>query len=282
MYKVRIAISYIVDDRWDERSWNRDYPSQQQGREWEEKPYNPNSFKDRSYNDEYDGEKEESDTESNNSNYTKKYKDSESIGSPMPSEKKVSLNINTINSKSPSKTLKMLKKVDLGAAANFGKDGDKTSITPSPNLDVLNDDFDPRAQELIDSSSAEFGNFEAAFGGSSTAKQEADDFADFSSAFSQAERNSAEPTSALKTPQKLENTHLFSLSNNAFGPEANVQKTSETNLLGDLSNFNSLSIQPLSGGIIGTTSNNNEIVISPGNVMDALSGSGEFFCLVFL
>ena len=129
-------------DRWDDRSWNRDYPTQNQ--EWDEKSHNTNNYRDRSYDD-YDLDREDSDTESNhNSNYTTKYKDTETIGSPTTSEKKVSLNINANSNKTPSKVAKPLKKVDLGAAANFGKEN-TNSVGDSSNF--FNEDFNPRAQD---------------------------------------------------------------------------------------------------------------------------------------
>lgn len=77
----------------------------------------------------------------------------------------------------------MLKKVDLGAAANFGRSGTQ-SPTPQTSNDLLNDDFNPRDGDVQSNSpSAEFGDFEKAFGGTAEMKREDDDFADFSSAF---------------------------------------------------------------------------------------------------
>lgn len=67
-------------------------------------------------------------------------------------------NINS-NSPSPSKLVKTVKKIDLGAAANFGG----TSNNNKSNIDLFaladEDDFNPRASD----SQQEFGNFESAF-----------------------------------------------------------------------------------------------------------------------
>lgn len=155
-------------------------------------------YKDRSYEDEYEAEKEDSETESNH-NYnssSKKYRDTENASSPTASEKRVNLNLNI--TKSPSKSTKVLKKVDLGAAANFGRD-EAQSPTSIGGNDLLNDDFNPREGELRDTKTTpEFGDFEAAFGGTAQKKDEGDDFADFSSAFSQ----SQQPTPVSRTVQQ--------------------------------------------------------------------------------
>lgn len=136
-------------------------------------------------------EKEDSDTESNhNYSNSRRYRDSEN--SDNHTEKRVNININTSIMKSPAKTKVLLKKVDLGAAANFGKDESQNSAQKTNN-NLLNDDFDPRSGESKDTNT-EFGDFETAFG-DKTQKQE-DNFADFSSAFS--------------SPQNINNEDLFS------------------------------------------------------------------------
>ncbi|KAF2905100.1 hypothetical protein ILUMI_01084 [Ignelater luminosus] len=285
-------------DRWDDRSWNRDYP---QNKEWDDsKPYSSNNYRDRSYDDDYEAEREDSDTESNhNSGYSKKYKDTESIGSPTSPEKKVSLNINTSTNKSPTKSSKPLKKVDLGAAANFGKEENSST----QNADLLNDDFDPRAQEDNEPASPEFGNFEAAFGASSTAgTKPADDFADFSSAFSSAQQPSVtqipQPVNFAQPQQNLMQTppsnfaqppmnfvqpqpNLFSpVQNQAFSASqaftptsgATPQKSSGDDLLGELSGFSSLNIQQ--GGLGMTPNNNQNSLLGSNNIMDGF-GTGQ-------
>lgn len=171
-------------DRWEDRSWNnKDYADG--SREWDNSSSN-NRYRDRSYEDEYEAEKEESDTESNHNSYnnSRKFRDAENNDSPTGSEKRVNVTLNAPVSKSPAKNSKPLKKVDLGAAATFGRSGTQ-SPTPQVRNDLLNDDFNPREGDLNNGRSvSEFGDFETAFGGAVSKKEEADDFADFSSAFS--------------------------------------------------------------------------------------------------
>lgn len=204
------------NERWDDRSWNRDR-DHGDSRDWDNG--SNNRYRDRSYEDDYEAEKddrEDSDTESNH-NYTaapKKYRDTDN-NSPTISEKekRVNLNINPAITKSPAKTTqKVLKKVDLGAAANFGR-GQMQSPNPSAG-DLLNDDFNPRGEsEKVEKTVAEFGDFETAFGGSQPQKSDDhDDFADFSSAFHQQQQQTPHnlpiqqqftPNFPLQTPQNL-------------------------------------------------------------------------------
>ncbi|KAB0795022.1 hypothetical protein PPYR_11861 [Photinus pyralis] len=258
-------------ERWDDRSWNRDYSTQNQ--EWDEKPQSVSNYRDRSYDD-YDVEREDSDTESNhNSNGTTKYKDTDAIGSPTASEKKVNLNINANSNRTPTKTVKPLKKVDLGAAANFGREN-KNSASNTPNL--LNDEFNPRAHETKDANSSEFGNFEAAFSTDSTSKQTQDDFADFSSAFSDTQSKGlinsplqdVQQAPAFPLPAQ---SPLFAAGPNLLDGVAsatNNTQSSNSDLLSDLSGFNSLNIQQPAGII---PSNNNQSLLmgsTSNNIMD--------------
>lgn len=263
------------NERWDDRSWNRDYSTQNQ--EWDEKPPSVSNYRDRSYDD-YDVEREDSDTESNhNSNCTTKYKDTDTIGSPTASEKKVNLNINTNSNKTPNKTVKPLKKVDLGAAANFGRES-KNSAPDTPNL--LNDEFNPRAHETKEANSSEFGNFEAAFSTDSTSKQSQGDFADFSSAFSDTQSkgliNSPLPDvqQAPGFPLPVQSP-LFAAGPNLLDGVAPVtNNSSNSDLLSDLSGFNSLGIQQPAGII---ASNNNQSLLmgsTSNNIMDVF-GTGQ-------
>lgn len=265
----------FIGERWDDRSWNKEYSTQ--SADWDEKPHNANNYRDRSY-DEYDVDREDSDYESNNhtSGYTGKYKDTESIGSPTASEKKVNLNINTVSNKTPSKTVKPLKKVDLGAAANFGVANNKNL----ESSDFFNDEFNPRAQEK-NPKSPEFGNFEAAFGSGSVTKPVSDDFADFTSAFSEAPAsqpvNFGQPN-LLSSPPPPQASQ-FSNSTNLLGsvpepvPAAPTnQKVLDSDLLSDLSGFSSLNIQQ-SGGLGMTPNNNQSLLMGPNNIMDGF-GTG--------
>lgn len=110
----------------------------------------------------------------------------------------MNLSFNSNITASPKKTQKPIKKVDLGAAANFGRDASQSPLPrpPSGGSGDLLDDFNPRAEERVESSvTNEFGDFEAAFTNAIApvapviaASKSEDDFADFSSAFSASNR----------------------------------------------------------------------------------------------
>ncbi|KAJ8972748.1 hypothetical protein NQ317_013802 [Molorchus minor] len=177
-------------DTWDDRSYNKD-----NGGDWDESN-SVNRYRDRSFEDDYELDKEDSDTESKQSNIgnVKKYRDTDQPNSPTHIEKRVNINLNPSLSNSPKKTNKPLKKVDLGAAANFGRDTSQSPLPHSSN-DLLNDDFDPRGNEIQDDikSATEFGDFETAFG-------------DFGSAFSQNPSQNFPPPNLLgSTPNTLPN-----------------------------------------------------------------------------
>lgn len=244
-------------------------------------------YKDRSYEDEYEGELEESDNESNNSN--KKYRDNDAttIGSPKRTDKKVNLSINTSLNKSPVRTTKPVKKVDLGAAASFGVN-EKVEKTP-PGSDLLNDDFDPRASETPSEPKqqqiSEFGDFENAFGSSANApKKEEDDFADFSSAFNttnssfnpapQSNANLLSSSPLINIPpmgsqplgqlpqnpinNSQQTVNMFPIGPPTPVPSNNVQ-TGGNDLLGDLPGFSSLSIGSTNANVNNTATNSNNI-----------------------
>lgn len=272
-------------DRWDDRSHNRDYAD----REWEEPTSNTtNRYRDRSFDDEYDIEKEDSDTESGRNSSTvstaRRYKDNDT--SPPVSEKRVNININSSAiTNSPKKVTKTIKKVDLGAAANFGRDASQSPLPSTVKNDLLNDDFNPRADEVDDSKQAtnEFGDFETAFGaGAATAKNVDEDFADFSSAFSannvplphQTEQgNLFLPLSNNVSPQQVGvSTNLMGIGNNK-----NLMSVSQSNsdLLGGLSGFSGLSIQ--SQNTFGSIPNNNQGLLGAGSSL--LDSGKSTICL---
>lgn len=203
---------FIGGDRWSGDYIERDLESN-----------NANRYRDRTFDDDYDGEKEDSDTESNHNN-ARKYKDNESIGSPKTTHKSVNLNLNTSINKSPVKTVKPLKKVDLGAAAKFGINS--PAITPKEEL--LVDDFNPRALDNTETKTAEFGDFESAFAGSETQKS-GEDFADFSSAFQQTNNQnlfSATPAiAAVSAPQNEVLDPLSQLNQVNMNVQANTNLT---------------------------------------------------------
>ncbi|GJQ87366.1 putative telomere length regulation protein [Trypoxylus dichotomus] len=260
--------SSFSTERWEEHSSNRDYADH---REIDNNSTSVKQYKDRSYEDDYEGELEESDNESNNSNY-KKYKDSDSatIGSPKHGDKKVNLTINTSLSKSPVRAAgKPIKKVDLGAAASFGVN-EKSEKTP-PTSDLLNDaDFNPRAAESAQPKSApEFGDFETAFANPpNSAKKDEDDFADFSSAFSAT--SNANNANLVATPP----SPLLHIAPSPQLPRQPLQQQQlvigqppqligaqpvgvrQSDLLGDLSGFSSLNIQSNVNNANNLNSNN--------------------------
>ncbi|KAI4460450.1 epsin/ent-related [Holotrichia oblita] len=287
--------STFSTERWDDRSSTRDYV--------DHRDIDNNStarqYKDRSYDDDYEGEFEESDNESNNSN--KKYKDSDNttIGSPKHTDKKVNLTINTSLSKSPAKTAgKSIKKVDLGAAANFGI-GEKTEKPPPIASDLLNeDDFNPRANEPA--AQSEFGDFETAFGNppeiiaGADKKKDDDDFADFSSAFSGSSPQGNPPliqglVLGMGQPQQ-EQQQLLGQSTQILGqaiapPSAGILQTTPTGsdlLLGDLSGFNALSIQPNNSNNLNlqTAVNNSNNIFDMFDTEDSLRINYDFVSIL--
>ncbi|XP_066154978.1 telomere length regulation protein TEL2 homolog [Euwallacea fornicatus] len=203
-------------EKWDDRPYRK--TNDFGGNNWDDN--SNNRYRDKSFDDDVEGENIDSDDESSPRGRTKsrdsanRYKDEGGPGSPTAAattylEKKVNLSLNSNIATSPKKIIKPLKKVDLGAAANFGRDSSQSPLPrpPSggPTGDLL-DDFDPRAGEKgATSVNNEFGDFEAAFNNSTitqapvvVSSQSEDDFADFSSAFSNS--NSTAPSSLLTSP----------------------------------------------------------------------------------
>ncbi|XP_054264901.1 clathrin interactor 1 isoform X2 [Macrosteles quadrilineatus] len=120
---------------------------------------------------------------------TKEYKDSESIdSSPPPTIGKLSSPAKT-SVTTKTRTSTPTRRVDLGAAANYGKS--QVQQTNAPKNDLLglstesatpaDDLFNPRASDTSQS----FGDFSSAFGNNdNTSNSKGDEFADFTSAFS--------------------------------------------------------------------------------------------------
>lgn len=269
MNLIIFFISGGGSDRWDDRSQNRDYAD----REWDEPPTSntANRYRDRSFDDEYEIDKEDSDTESARNPPARRYKDNDI--SPPVSEKRVNININSSAiTNSPKKVTKTIKKVDLGAAANFGRDASQSPLPSTIKSNLLNDDFNPRADETDDTKkiTTEFGDFEAAFGGTATTRNNDEEFADFSSAFS---------TNNVPVTNQNQQGNLFSpLTNNVPLPQVgaatpnllgissntNLMGVSQSNndLLGGLSGFSGLSIQPQN--TFGSIPNNNQGLLGAG------------------
>lgn len=220
---------------------------------------------------------------------------------------------------SPARTTRTIKKVDLGAAANYGKEQSNTFSSPANHQknknDILNDifdsqndnnsksaidddDFNPRATTQPPASSQnsklDFGDFASAFCGLNVKPKENDEFADFTSAFNSGVTSNnpsiqshisqnqvpfigatapnvnntmtnnlsntmlpnTQPTnmsgfkmmnpSGVQTQKHNVGNNLFdSLPSQTSGNEAilnNNTVSSNTDLLSDLGNFNSLSI----------------------------------------
>jgi len=204
-----------------------------------------NQYRDKSQDEDYELDREDSDNESNQNNHSKNL--DERINSPNVDKKKVSLNISNM-AKSPVKLQKQVKKVDLGAAANFGK---VTMLQNNTNnKDLLNEDFNPRAGE------ENFGDFANAFG-SNTEKESSpvldDDFADFTSAFSNNTK-----TIIPSIPQD----DLFILNN------TNVAQSTSKSLSADLlDDFSSLA---LGNAFSSAPSNNGNNIDSTNGVTDNL------------
>ncbi|CAG9760952.1 unnamed protein product [Ceutorhynchus assimilis] len=301
---------------------------------WDDRQYSKNDFADNSWDDnsnnkyrdksiEEDVENVDSDDDSpprGRSNSANRYKDEGRPGSPpVPAttypDKKVNLNFNANITASPKKIQKPLIKVDLGAAANFGRDSTQSPLPRPPSRGSsadLFDDFNPRAGEKSESIRNEFGSFEAAFNSpAEPSSKVADDFADFSSAFSGTKLPQSNLLISSSTSTVLPNiiapipnqTNLLVASPNllegppmpssgnlmgefAQAPTATSQlpfisatqpaifsnqlqssppKKSENDLLGDLTDFGSLSLQPAKPAENGNGNINN-------NLNDGLTG----------
>lgn len=108
-----------------------------------------------------EGEKCESDGEGNEPARSSNMYKTSCDSFPVETNKQkidVKNNINS-NVNSPSKLVKTVKKIDLGAAANYV--GESSGNSNKSNVDLFNlndDDFNPRAAD-----GQEFGNFESAF-----------------------------------------------------------------------------------------------------------------------
>ncbi|XP_043460844.1 telomere length regulation protein TEL2 homolog [Leptopilina heterotoma] len=199
--------------RWtDNPKWNK--PNQDTYNDWDRES-RAKGFEDANNSD--DGEREDSDNDVRSSPRRvarKEYKDTiENIDRIGKIPSSISSN------PSPSRASRPIKKVDLGAAANYGKDQSNLTqgnLMTSPvkqqkstnnilnelfesnnenlssnienNVDDDDDDFNPRANtgSTIPSqnvNTSDFGDFTSAFGNSTNKVKDNDEFADFTSAF---------------------------------------------------------------------------------------------------
>lgn len=159
-----------------------------------------------------DGEREDSDNDTSPKKSGREYRDT--LDNINQIGKSAQTSIPSTNT-SPARTTRTIKKVDLGAAANYGKEQSNNSAPVQQNSslsspknqqktknDILNDifesqndnnrldddDFNPRANTQSfaqpQNANADFGDFTSAFNNSATVKtKDNDEFADFTSAF---------------------------------------------------------------------------------------------------
>ncbi|KAJ9583606.1 hypothetical protein L9F63_022050, partial [Diploptera punctata] len=212
------------------------------------------------------------DSDSEGGTHTKKGreyrdKDSDSLDSTEKKER------NSSKPSTPSRTKPSgIKKIDLGAAAHYGKDqnsqnsspakpatnttqsGDKSqgdllsdilgvSTSPTTSTPVLDneDDFDPRAAEssVTSPSGVEFGDFTSAFGKPPAKASDSNDFADFSRAFTETVNLSSNTTGNTNVPASTTNGNLVEffgrLSNSSSPLTSSDASQSNTDLLSGLS-----------------------------------------------
>ncbi|XP_071566534.1 telomere length regulation protein TEL2 homolog [Temnothorax nylanderi] len=196
-------------DRWmDSPKWNKS--GAETYNDWDSN--RGKGFEDANNSD--DGEREDSDNETSPKKGGREYRDT--LDNINQIGKTAQTSIPSTNA-SPARTARTIKKVDLGAAANYGKEQSnnstpvqqKNSLSSPKNQqktknDILNDifesqsdnsrldddDFNPRAntQSLAQppqNANADFGDFTSAFNNPATVKTKDsnDEFADFTSAF---------------------------------------------------------------------------------------------------
>ncbi|XP_043491684.1 uncharacterized protein LOC122517390 isoform X2 [Polistes fuscatus] len=186
-------------DRWTESpKWNKS--STDTYNDWD-RDNRGKGFEDANNSD--DGEREDSDNDTHPSpkRGNREYRDTmESIDRIG---KTISGSTSSVNA-SPVRTTRNIKKVDLGAAANYGKDQSNTFSSvgnhPKNKNDILNDifdsqkdnniksaidddDFNPRGNNHSQTANLDFGDFASAFGSPTVKMKENDEFADFTSAF---------------------------------------------------------------------------------------------------
>ncbi|KAG5331905.1 EPN4 protein, partial [Acromyrmex charruanus] len=194
-------------DRWmDNPKWNKS--GVETYNDWDNRG---KGFEDANNSD--DGEREDSDNDTSPKKSGREYRDT--LDNINQIGKSAQTSIPSTNT-SPARTTRTIKKVDLGAAANYGKEQSNNSAPVQQNSslsspknqqktknDILNDifesqkdnnrldddDFNPRANTQSfaqpQNANADFGDFTSAFNNSATVKTKDsnDEFADFTSAF---------------------------------------------------------------------------------------------------
>ncbi|XP_017890262.1 telomere length regulation protein TEL2 homolog [Ceratina calcarata] len=218
-------------DRWSERlKWDKNNPSNADNyNEWDRESRGK-GFEDTNNSD--DGEREDSDNDVHPSPRRggREYRDT------MESIDRVNKTTTptACTNPSPARTTRTIKKVDLGAAANYGREQMNNGVTASQTNvvsenkmnknDILHDIFDSQnennAKSIVDEdddfnprantqpnvqtqiANTEFGDFTSAFGSSTVkTKNSNDEFADFTSAFNSSVTISNPPTVQPQLPQ---------------------------------------------------------------------------------
>ncbi|XP_029678859.1 telomere length regulation protein TEL2 homolog isoform X2 [Formica exsecta] len=239
-------------DRWmDNPKWNKS--STETYNDWDNRG---KGFEDTNNSD--DGEREDSDNDTSPKKGGREYRDT--LDNINQIGKSAQISIPSTNT-SPARTTRTIKKVDLGAAANYGKEQSNNSapVQQSNNLssptnkqktknDILNDifesqsdnnrldddDFNPRAntQSFAQSQNAnlDFGDFTSVFNNPTTVKTKDsnDEFADFTSAF-----NNVAISNLPSQPQTQINLMGIAIPtvNNPTANNANIGNTMHANTM---------------------------------------------------
>ncbi|KAH0954716.1 hypothetical protein HN011_007735 [Eciton burchellii] len=233
-------------DRWmDNPKWNKS--SVETYNDWDNRG---KGFEDANNSD--DGEREDSDNDTSPKKGGREYRDT--LDNMNQIGKSAQITVPSANA-SPARTTRIIKKVDLGAAANYGKDQSNNStiiqqnntLSSSSNQqktknDILNDifesqndnnrldddDFNPRAntQSYVQpqNTNVDFGDFTSAFTNPTAIKikDNNDEFADFTSAF-----NNVVISNSASQPQSQIN--LMGVTIPTINPAAN--NTNSNNLI---------------------------------------------------
>ncbi|XP_049848665.1 clathrin interactor 1-like isoform X2 [Schistocerca gregaria] len=250
------------------------------------------SFEDSNNSD--DGEREDSDGEGRRTGREYRDKDSDSLDS---GDRRSNRPASSPTAGTPVRSNKPIKRIDLGAAAHYGKDSNSGTASPMKNnstvshqnnnninknsgellTDILggtvisnngslitgDDDFNPRSGEELSTNNTEFGDFSKAFGApapTNNPRDNQDDFADFASAFTGTP--SSQPQPVLQQSAQIQ----LSLSNkSAVSPITNNAavimgaQQSNADLLTDLGGFSS----PAFGSSLGASTVNSVPSVNP-------------------
>lgn len=257
------------------------------------------SFEDSNNSD--DGEREDSDGEGRRTGREYRDKDSDSLDS---GERRSNKPASSPTAGTPVRSNKPIKRIDLGAAAHYGKDSNSASVSPvksnstvshqnnnniNKNSELLNDilggtvisnngslitgddDFNPRSGEEL-STNTEFGDFSKAFvapAPTNNARDNQDDFADFASAFIGAPSNQSQTVLQQSAPLQLPLSDKAAVSTGMNNPAMIMgAQQSNTDLLTDLSGLNS----PAFASNLGAPNTNSVPSVNPLDTGLTISG----------